>query len=60
MAEVARKKTNIPCPGCSNNMEEVATVFINPFPEDNTDWTLITHECEPCGIRKKSFVIIPT
>lgn len=36
-------------------MDEVTTVFVNPFPEDNMDWTLITHECEPCGIRKKIF-----
>lgn len=54
MADITRKKTDIACPGCSNNMEEVTTVFVDPFPdEDGLDWTLITQECGPCGIRKK-------
>ena len=55
MPQVTRKKIDELCPVCHQNLEEVTTIYINPFPEDNTDWTLVTHECARCHSRKKIY-----
>ncbi len=54
-----RKEIGQFCPECGSVLEEVTKTFENPFPEDNVDHELITHECRNCGYCKKIYCTNP-